>query len=392
MEVVIRRFHESDKEKTLQFLKSVFGGWQTTEQWDWKFSEVEKMLGRRASNWVVEDSGKIVGHLAFIPMKLVVENRIFPVCQLVDGALDPKYRHRGVYANLVQQVLLDAEKSGSLAAFGFANRPSYRIYSRLGCFQSLFHVTKMFKILSLRNAIHAMGIHLNTCETQENSNAPSIKDPLLVFGRQVLPILVELLQNVFASMVVCIVGFKREVSDGLTIRTVKSVTSEEEIEDLWKKLAGNYRISFERNQRYLKWRYNNPVADYGILIAEENNQITGYVITALEEKDIGINKIRISGLRIGHIVDLVAEKESIAPLLSRAEEFLKSKGVCLVTCWTIKNSDLNYLLREMRYYQIPKEIGKITMVADIHSSLLTRALSSMQANDMLLMIGDSDLV
>jgi predicted N-acetyltransferase YhbS len=392
MEVVIRRFNESDKEKTLQFLKSVFGGWRTTDQWDWKFSEIEEVLDRRASNWVVEDSGKIIGHLAFIPMGLVVGNRVFPVCQLVDGALDPKYRHRGVYANLVQQVLLDAEKSGSLAAFGFANRPSYRIYSRLGCFQSLFHVTKTFKILSLRNAIHSMDIHLNTGETQENNNAPSIKDPLLVFGRQVLPILVELLQNVLASMAVCIVGFKGKVRDGLTIRTIKSVASEERIEDLWKKLAENYRIAIERDQKYLKWRYDNPATDYGILIAEENNQTTGYVITACEEKDIDINKIRISGLRIGHIVDLVAEKESIIPLLSRAEEFLKSKGVCLVTCWTIKNSDLHYLLQEMRYYQIPKEIGKITIVADIHSSLLKRALSSMQANDMLLMIGDSDLV
>ena len=392
MEVIIHRFREDDKEKTFQFLKSVFGGWRAIDQWNWKFDKVEEMLGRKASNWVVEDSGKIVGHLAFIPMELVVENRVFPVCQLVDGALDPKYRHRGVYANLVQQVLLDAEKSGSLAAFGFANRPSYRIYSRLGRFQSLFHVTKTFKILSLRNAIHAMDIHLNTGETQETSNTPSIKDPLLVFGRQALPILVELLQNVLASMAVCIVGFKRKVRDGLTIRITKSIVSKERIEDLWKKLAENYRIAFERNQRYLKWRYSNPVADYGILIAEENNQITGYVITACEEKDIGINKIRISGLRIGHIVDLVAEKESIIPLLSRAEEFLKSKGVCLVTCWTIKNSDLYCLLREMRYYQIPMEIGKITMVADIHSSLLKRALSSMQANDMLLMIGDSDLV
>lgn len=393
MRVTIRRLCEDDKERALQFLKSVFGGWQNIQQWDWKFKEVENRLGREASNWVVEDAGKIVGHLAFVPMELRVGSNILPVCQLVDGALSREYRHSGVYTNLVQQVLLDAKEKGNLAAFGFANRPSYRVYARLRGFQTICEITKMFKILSLRNALQTLRISLSIGELKKNGNNSVVKGLFLILRRKAISTSIDLIRNTIASAITCILGSKHySVTRVPTIGRVETSTLEERFCALWPKLSKNFAIAFERDAKYLRWRYINPAASYRIYAAERSGCLVGYVITASEEKRVDIGKVRFSGLKVGFIVDLVAEDDVMIPLLLRAEEELRKQKVCFVNCWTTENSFSHHTLQRIRYYKVPKEIGKITLVASINSPHLQTTVSSAQAKNVLITLGDSDLV
>ena len=393
MKVTIRRLREDDEGRTLQFLKSIFGGWRNVRQWDWKFKEIEKRLGREASNWVVEDNGKIVGHLAFIPMELRVGSNIFPVCQLVDGALSPKYRHSGVYTKLVQRVLLDAKKKGNLAAFGFANRPSYRIYASLRDFQTICEITKMFKILSLRNAMKTLRVSLSIGELKNNGNDSIVRDLFLILRKKAILTLIELIRNTTASAITCALGSKPyAVTQAPTMSGVEASVLGEKFPASWLELSKNFMIAFERNSKYLKWRYINPAASYKIYAAERSGRLVGYVITTFEEKSMEIGGARLSGLKVGYIVDLVAENEVIIPLLLRAEEELRKQQVCFVNCWTTENSFSHDIFRKMRYYKVPKEIGKITLVVNFNSPHLQTTISLAQSKDILITLGDSDLV
>jgi len=393
MKVTIRKLNENDKKKTFQFLKSVFGGWSTLRQWDWKFEEVEELLGRKTANWVVEDPGKIVGHLAFIPMELRIGSKTFQVCQLVDGALDPQYGHSGVYTNLVQQVLLDAKEKGNLAAFGFANRPSYRIYASLRGFQTICEITRMFKILSLKNARKTLRVSLSTAELGRSGNDSVVRDLFLILRKKAISTLIALIRSTTALVITCSLGSKSNaVTWAPTIKSVGLSVLGEKLPASWLNLSKNFIVAFERNSKYLKWRYVNPAASYKIFAAERSGCLAGYVITASEEISIDIGKLRFSGLKVGYIVDLIAENEVMIPLLLKAEEELRRQRVCFVNCWTIENSLFHYVFRKMRYYRVPREIGKITLVASFNSSDLQTTFSSTQAKDILITLGDSDLV
>lgn len=391
MHVTIRRFRERDKQKVLQFLKSVFAGWRTTRQWSWKFEKVEDALGRRAAIWVVEDAGEIVGHLAFIPMKLRVGNEVFPVCQLVDGALSPKYRHGGVYAALVRTVLQDAEKEGNSATFGFANRPSHRVYSNIGSLQTICTVAKMFKVLSLGNLMRTMHVHLTTGGPEPSGNDSLIRDLFPTLRKQAVPTLLGLFRNVMASIVSgpSWVGYIERSAFAIRTANIGDLAG---FEGMWYRLSRNYRYTFERDGNYLKWRYSDPEAEYKVYTADRSGDLVGYVSIACEEKVVSFGKIRFDGMKIGYVMDLIAEEEAMIPLLLMAEKALKEQGACLVSCWTTENSPLHGLFRKMRYYRLPKEIRKISFIADFHASRLEATISSKQTSDVLIALGDADLV
>jgi predicted N-acetyltransferase YhbS len=393
VKVIIRRLREDERERALQFLKSIFGGWRNAQQWDWKFKEVGKRLGREASNWVVDDAGKIVGHLAFIPMELRVGGNIFPVCQLVDGALSRKYRHGGVYTSLVQQVLLDAKEKGNFAVFGFANRPSYRVYARLRDFQTICEITRMFKILSLKNAMQTLRVSLSVGGLRNDGNGSLARDLFLILRRKAILTLITLIQSTTASAVTYPLGSKpNAVTSAPTIRGVEAPAFGEKFSASWPRMSKNFIIAFERNSKYLSWRYSNPLASYRIYVAERSGRLAGYVITASEETSMDIGKVRLSGLKAGYIVDLVAENEVMMPLLLRAEEELRKQKACFMNCWTTENNSSHNVFQRMRYQKTPKEIGKITLVASINSPHFQTTMSSAHAKDMLITLGDSDLV
>jgi predicted N-acetyltransferase YhbS len=392
MNVTIRKFRQGDKQKVFEFLQRLFAGWRTVQQWSWKFENVEEASGRKAAIWVVEDVGEIVGHLAFIPMKLRVGKQVFPVCQLVDGALDPRYRHGGVYRALVLRVLQDAEKEGNFATFGFANRPSYRIYERIGSLRTICIITKMFKVLSLRNAMKTIRVRFTIGHSRPSANSSLVRDLFPTLRKRAIPTVLDLLRNALASVFSCLSGYKHIIEPAFAIKAVEICELGSEFESMWSRLSGKYRYAFERDNSYLKWRYSNPETKYGVYVAERSGELVGYIAVAYEEKGMTIGKIKVDGLRVGYVMDLVAEEGSMIPLLSIAEKTLEEQGVCLMNCWTTGNSSSQDFFRRMQYYRLPEEIRRITLVASVHASRLDAVISSKQATDILIALGDADLV
>jgi predicted N-acetyltransferase YhbS len=390
--VKIRRFREGDEEKTLQFLNSVFPNWGDDRKWHWKFEEVEKALERKAIVWVVEDDGEIVGHLAYVPMALRVANQVFPVCQLIDGVMSSMYRGRGVYTSLVREVLLDAERNGNAATFGFANRPAYHNYVRHGGFRKLCDVARMFKILSVKNAMSTVRLHPTPGRMPTAKNDSLMRDFYSIPRRQVILTLLDLFRVGLGSTISSCLRPASRVKPVPGVRAVEPNDLGKQLNASWIKFSSDYQFAFERDDKYLKWRYSQPGAEYRAYVAEKSGCVTGYVVIAVEERNMSIGRITLDGLKIGYIMDLVAEKDLVVPLLSIAEEELKKQKVCLANCWTIEDTLLFNTLRSMRYYQIPRELAKVTVVAKIHASHLEGVISSENSKRMLMSLGDTDHV
>jgi GNAT superfamily N-acetyltransferase len=388
--VRIRRFLESDKEKTLVFLKRIFAGWRSESQWKWKFRQVEKAQNRRTIMWIAEDDGEIVGHLAAFPMELRVAGDVFPVCQLVDGALDPKYRHMGIYRNIVEKALLDAKAQGNAVTFGFANRPSYRVYARGGRLQKVCEITQMFKVFSLVNAAKTVKAHSLHDGEDAYENNGQLKDFFVTLKERAISTFFQLLLKLIVSLVSnCVVS--KHAKMFVKLREAEATELAVRLEKQWAKLSNSYRYAFERDRKFLEWRYSNPEAEYRVYVAEKADDIVGYFVVACEEKSLSIGKLTMEGFRVGHIVDLVAEPNLMSALISAAEEELEKQHVCFINCWTTEGSPLFKELRKMCYHELPKEMYKITMVASVGASNLKTIFSS-EPKNILISLGDSDLV
>lgn len=392
VKVTVRRFREGDEDNVLHFLKSVFGGWRSRRQWSWKFREAEEAQHRKAIIWIMEYQDKIIGHLAAIPMELRVGSEVFPVCQLVDGALSPEYRHKGLYKNLFQEVLEDAVKSGYAVTFGFPNRFFYRLCERQGGFQNICQVAKMFKVLSIKNAISTLQISLLTGNFVDSGGDSMFRDFLLTQRWKALSVLLDLFRKAVASTVSSYLGSKQKTDKISESKPIETKALGTEFDRSWGKLSREYRFSFERDRKYLNWRYSNPEAHYQAYVVTRGGHVAGYVVIACEEGGLSLGKLKVGGLKIGYIVDLVAEKDLKLQLLSIAEEELKKNKVCLENCWTTEGSVFFRMLRAQQYYQLPDELYKVVFVANLHASHLRDSISPEYSEDILLSLGDSDLV
>ena len=326
--VIVRRFRENDRERTLRFLKNIFGGWHSLRQWNWKFMDVEKAQSHKPIIWVIEADGEIAGHLAAIPMKLRIGTEVVPVCQLVDGATSPQYRHKGLYRKLFQELLNDVAESGFAATFGFANRFVHHLYEKQGNFKNICQIKKMFKVLSLRNAADTLRINLS--EKSADAGGDSLlKDFFVAQKEKAFFMLWDLIRGVLVSTAISILKSGSK-SDKIELPEIEPKSLGTEFDGSWTNLSRDYKFAFERDKEFLNWRYSNPEANYRAYIVRKGKTVAGYVVTALEEKSISLGRLRFSGLKEGYIVDLVAEKDMILPLVSAAEEELKKRQAC----WT----------------------------------------------------------
>lgn len=390
--VIIRRLKEGDEQEDFEFLKTVFGGWHSLRQWQWKYREIEKAEGRKSIIWVMEAEGKIVGHVGAIPMKLRIDSDLLPVCQLVDVGSNPHYRHKGLYNDLFNRILDDAVEKGFAAAFGFANIRGYRTCERQGSFHTICQITKMFKILSLSNALNTLQIRLFSDDSERNGDNSALGELLVTQKGKVLSIILDLTRKTLSSILTSFREHEKSVDD-TKLKKIDPRKLDSELHGSWLDFSPRYKVSFERDPQFLHWRYGNPEAKYDAFVAKNGNSTAGYVVVGVEEKTFSLGRLKLGGLREGYIVDLVAEKNFVIPLLLAAENELKKQGACLAECWSSgENSSFFKALRAIRFCQLPNELYRVFFVAKIDSPQLKTSLATECNDDLLISLGDSDIV
>ena len=339
----------------------------------------------------MEDDGKIVGHLAAIPMKLRVSSEIFPVCQLVDGASHLQYRHKGLYKDLFDKLLNDVVAEGFGATFGFPNIFFYRVCERRGDFRTICQIKKMFKVLSFHNALTTLQIRLIPNSEGGDSDSP-LKDIFIAQGGKAIATLFDLFRKVLSSTFMSVLKQTKTISKA-ELNKIEPTNEGVKFDADWVDFSSHYRFAFERDPEFLRWRYSNPEANYKTFVAKKGESVRGYAIIGIEDKDITIGRLKFSGLRTGYIIDLVAEADLTVPLIFAAEKELKKQNVCFVQCWaTGENSSFFRTLLTRRYYQLPDQLYRVYFVAKVDSSKLKAVIDPRYNSEIFVSLGDSDIV
>lgn len=154
----------------------------------------------------------------------------------------------------------------------------------------------------------------------------------------------------------------KSVSEG-NIKIWKIYRFSQEVNNFWKNMTAKYPISVEREQVYLNWRYvEHPSFQYSILYAQKKNVFVGYIIFRIATSSGGKKE-----LRIGHIVDLVAENDAVQPLVMAAEDEMRKENADLIDYFStgkFHHADfLNlgyHLNNEKKYEEIPLYFNPIS--------------------------------
>ena len=203
----------------LSVLAASYGGWhgEASEAfWTWKF---ERNPHGQARIYVGDDGGRIAGCYILNPVMLRVGEATIRGAQAVDAAVSPDYRGRGVFTDLAQTALKEADDEGIKLIFAFPSQGAFGGQVRVG-----------FK-------------------------------PQMVVPKAYRPLLGPARRRRFA---------------GLTLGETSMFDARF---DVFHKRGRDCEVSVRRDRDFLQWRYHeHPTQTYETLTCERDGEICGYAV------------------------------------------------------------------------------------------------------------------
>ena len=357
----VRPYARGDEVEILALCEKIFGSTSTLEKWRWR--NFENPAGD-ALVFVAEDkeAKKLIGHVAALPTDLNVGDFSRKGFFLVDSAVDPSHRGKGIHAALTFAVSKESCQKDGGFGFGLPNNQAYLPTLKSGAIE-LFTLSLFLKVLDWRK----------------------------VFRARLRPVF---LANAVGGLIQL---FQRERQprnrDGFRIEEVTRFGPE--VDELWQCIARRFAISAIRKATALNWRYfQQPNSPYRVFSISRNSQWQGYVVIRVLEK---------WGLRLGTLVDLFFNPDC-APagelLLCCAERELRAKGA--EALWGLFASPETYpkLFRKAGFFKAPqlKGLRRFHFVADfvtiecLRPDLDARDGALLRQGDQwFLSLGDTDL-
>lgn len=263
--------------------------------WNWRYANNpagDPMI------WVADHDGKIVGSRSVTLVKMKIADEITVVSENTDLMTHPDYRRQGIFSTLEKKSFDQLKDCGVCVTYSFPGPMSYPIYIKSGEFFDMHALQTMIKPLDL-----------------ENTFKRRIENKFLL---KIYIASGSLFINMFYR------SKKPPEVDGLVLTKISSF--DDRINDFWKKISNDYEIVVVRDKEYLNWRYVEvPDVNYIIYLAEENEEICGYIVLGCARQD------QVSG----YIIDIIApldRPEVIHCLLSKAIEYFEEEGVDIIFC------------------------------------------------------------
>jgi len=114
-DVIIKSYTPGDESQILDFLNLCYGEWGTIQKWrsryiDYPTFDEDNIL-------LIKVNNRIIGHGSIHFRNLIVRNHKINTASLTDAAVHPRYRGRGLYAELVGIRLKIAKSKGASLSF-----------------------------------------------------------------------------------------------------------------------------------------------------------------------------------------------------------------------------------------------------------------------------------
>ena len=296
----VRAYQKGDENGIFELTKAVHPERKYDQEkwmkwWRWKYQDNPAGASRI---WVADHDGKIVGQYPLIIINMKIGEEIIKGSQNVDLMTHLDYRRQGMFFTLAKKALNEAGKEGINITYGFPNEPAYPGHLKSGWFD-VCSLRVLTKPLNLRNLL------------KKRIKNNSLLKICTITGSIVVGIFYRTKKTL-------------EI-EGLTI--TKIVSFDNRINDFWNKISRDYKIIVVRDKEYLNWRYiNRPDTNYTIFLAEEEEEICGYIVLWYQKEE---------ELSSGHIIDIIApldRPEVINSLLSVAIKYFKEKKVDGIFC------------------------------------------------------------
>lgn len=310
----IRQATEADGEGITRLFEEVFQEECPISRWRWKY--VENHLNRTYT-FLAEDNGRIVGHCSLLPTWMSFQGGKTMAAQRVDSMVHPDYRRRGILVSLAKECYARAAAEGVAILYHFPNEQSYSLSIQSLDSHRLGRLPQFVRILDAR-AIIERRIH-----------SPAIAS----LSARPVRLLSELRR-----------GNVKPESKG-HVKIVNVGVFDSRFDGLWLAAKDRFGISVWKDSNYLNWRYVScPDRQYHVLAAEEQNDLTGFMVLMSAE---GHNKV-------GRIVDFLSvpgREQAESLLVSAGLEHLRGQGADMVSCHVFGHSPLCHLLRQWGFFR-----------------------------------------
>lgn len=310
----VRTYEKGDENRIFELMEAVYPEEKYDQEkwirwWRWMYTQNPADDSRI---WVADHDGNIVGQYPLIIVNMKIGEEIIKGSQNIDLMTHPDYQRQGMFFTLEKKALSEAGKERINITYGFPNEPAYPGHLKSG----------WFDICSLRVMIKPLNL--------ENILKKRITNKFLL---KICTVMGDLLISIFYR------AKKPPEVDGLTISQITSF--DDRINDLWKKISNDYEIIVVRDKEYLNWRYVNiPDMNYTIYLAEEGEEICGYVV---------LRCVKEEGLASGYIFDIIAplnRTEVIHCLLSKAIKYFEEEKVDVIFCKMVADKIIYKIFRK----------------------------------------------
>ena len=326
----IRLYEPGDEEQLLALHRKVLNTPWSSEFWRWLY--LDNPAGK-AAVVVAEDQGRIVGHLAYFPLRMQWQGQPFIGSKSVQAMVDPEYQGRGLFTRITNEHLLRAQAGGIPLTYACPNERSYG------------------------PLVHKVGYHnISQGLNDDGSMRQPRGIPLLV--RPLVPSAIVStvihrpeLQRLALPAVKTVSRFMwpDHVSSTRSSTVEEVSTIDERFDMLWQAAAKDYSLCTIRDRQFLHWRYTqNPEHDHFILAASERDSLRGYVVGGTD---------KLMGLKAGFIVDILARSHDYATceaLIGEALRRFRQMGVEVVAAAMLRHHFYYSALRRQGFFPIPQ--------------------------------------
>lgn len=304
----VRLYKQGDEEQILSLFEKVFKTKMDKRVWHWKYTNTPN--GLAPIILVFDENGIILGHTALWVHPVIMNGKQGKIGLRVDTMVDPSERGKGIYKQLSEHLIKEAEKENINLLYGFPAEKAKELQ------------------------IKYIGAHYLT-----NVNRwVCVNRPIATLSTR-FPVLrgLRFFDSIYSSVKRFIKHREKNQKD--PIKDVKLFDSHFHF------LPLKEQIHLKRNNEYLNWRYaEHPKNNYKILQWQESNIVKGYIVYRVYKHD--------KKLHIGLIIDLIAfGKHSSyikSALLQRAINNMNEAAY--IQAWTMPNQEITNVYKKLGFF------------------------------------------
>ncbi|MBH0230708.1 GNAT family N-acetyltransferase [Halobacillus yeomjeoni] len=326
----IRRYKPGDEGQIQSLFKKTFRSERSLEEWEWKF----KHNPEQPDPFILlfEEDGRILGHISLWVSKAYIQGEEKRIGLRIDTMVDPDARGKGVYKQLNEALLTEAEKEGIAYLYGFPAPKAKELF------------------LKYTNATHLTDV----------PRFMFVKKPVALLASKLKPLkMLKPLDVIYEKMKA------PHFTEDPKLEVKKISHCDEAFDKLAEKTRSQTDAQLVRNATYLNWRYfSHPKHDYTMNAVYRGHELQGYVVTRSNDKGAFHN---------GLIVDWLAVEDPLVwdALLKAAFRELKQADV--IQTWALEHTLPAQILKNYHFTHKDNPMPLVGKEVDDHMDKLNDA-------------------